>query len=81
MLRQPQIGLLDHERVRIELRVMQTTAKAVRVAEPFSGPDTLAGKTAWLPRSQVILGDSTAYHVHPITLPVWLYSKLPQELA
>ena len=81
MLPQLQIGLLNHERVMIELRVMQTTAKAVRVAEPFSGPDTVAGKTAWLPRSRVTVGNSTTYHVHLITLPVWLYSKLRQELA
>lgn len=68
-------------RISIELRVLHATARALKVAAAFDGPDSAAGAAAWLPRSQVVdAGPSGRFNCRRISMAARIYERLRGEL-
>lgn len=75
-------GTAPGQTVRVSLRVLQSTPKAFRVAVPFSGPDSVAPASAWVPRSQAhSAGAGDGFRVSRFVMPAWLYRRLRQQLV
>jgi hypothetical protein len=75
-------GMPAGARVSVELRIVHAGINALKVAEPFDGPDQAATRTARLPRGNIVLGGvGRSFGTQRISMPVWLYRSLCVALA